>query len=104
MKKFLRGVVVLLIAVAMVFSTVVLAENTKETIKIGEEVQCNPSIDVEKYVRDKDGNWVDADTEYEALDVFICSELKFKIVVHNDGDCPLFYINIHDRMHESLNS
>jgi hypothetical protein len=28
--------------------------------------------------------------------------VTFKIVVHNDGDCPLFDIYVHDVMHDSL--
>jgi hypothetical protein len=64
---------------------------------------CDPSIDIEKYVWDeKNKDWVDADTMAEALDVPICENVKFQIVVHNNGICPLYYINISDHMHDSL--
>jgi hypothetical protein len=63
---------------------------------------CDPCMDVEKYVLDKDGNWVDADTETEALDVKICKDVTFKIVIENCGDGDLIDINIRDKMHDSL--
>ena len=63
---------------------------------------CNPSIDVEKYVLDKDGNWVDADTQSQALEVVICTEIKYKIVITNTGDCPIIDLTVLDKMHESL--
>ena len=63
---------------------------------------CNPSIDVEKYVLDKNGDWVDADTQDEAVDLPICEDVTFKIVIHNDGDTPLFDIVVKDKMHDSL--
>jgi hypothetical protein len=66
----------------------------------GEE--CDPCIDVEKYVLDKDGNWVDADTEDEAIDIKICKDATFKIVIKNCGDVPLTNIVVKDKMHESL--
>jgi hypothetical protein len=63
----------------------------------------NHSIDVEKYVWDeKNQEWVDADSEDTALDVPICNEVRFKIVVHNNGEEPLVNIKINDKMHESL--
>jgi uncharacterized repeat protein (TIGR01451 family) len=67
-----------------------------------EEEPCDPSIDVEKKVLDKDGNWVDADTQSEALDVVICTKIKYKIIITNTGDCPLINITVTDKMHESL--
>jgi hypothetical protein len=69
----------------------------------GEE-ECEPSIDVEKYVKGKCGEWVDADTESEALDLPICTDATFKIVIHNNGECcgPLFEIYVADLMHDSL--
>ena len=67
----------------------------------GEE--CNPSIDVEKYVWDPDNeDWVDADTAAEALDLPICEDVSFKIVIHNDGECDLYNIIVKDWMHDSL--
>jgi hypothetical protein len=65
---------------------------------------CEPSIDVEKYVKGPCGDWVDADTEDEALDLPICTDAIFKIVIHNDGTCcgPLFNIYVYDVMHDSL--
>ena len=64
---------------------------------------CEPSVDVEKYVKDKDGNWIDADTESEAVDLKICNDAEFKIVITNTGDCPLVDIIVFDTMHDSLN-
>ena len=63
---------------------------------------CNPGIDIEKYVLDKDGDWVDADTEAEAIDLPICTESSFKIVITNTGDCPLGEITVWDQMSDSL--
>jgi hypothetical protein len=64
---------------------------------------CEPSIDVEKYVWDeKNGEWVDADTQTEALNVPKCSKLSYKIVIHNDGTEPLYDIIVRDKMHDSL--
>jgi hypothetical protein len=68
----------------------------------GEE-PCDPSIDIEKYVWDEENSdWIDADTMSEALDIAICEDATFKIVVTNTGDCPLYHVNISDHMHESL--
>jgi len=65
--------------------------------------ECEPSIDVEKYVWDSNNQaWVDADTESEALDVPICDDVQFKIVIHNDGNEPLYEIIVKDKMHDSL--
>ncbi|UCH71589.1 MAG: hypothetical protein JSW62_04115 [Thermoplasmatales archaeon] len=62
-----------------------------------------PSIDVEKYVWDnKNQRWVDADYEYEALEVCICNDVTFKIVIHNNGEEPLRDLWIEDIMHDSL--
>ena len=69
------------------------------------EKECEPSIDVEKYVWDPcNEEWVNADTESEALDLPICTDVTFKIVIHNDGECcgPLFNIQVYDVMHDSL--
>lgn len=63
----------------------------------------NPDIDIEKYVYDQEhGEWIDADTEDMALDVAKCDEITYKIEIHNNGDCPLYGINITDHMHDSV--
>jgi hypothetical protein len=67
------------------------------------EKECEPNIDVEKYVRDPNyQEWIDADTKDEALDLPICEDVTFKIVIHNNGDCPISEINVYDTMHDSL--
>jgi uncharacterized repeat protein (TIGR01451 family) len=72
-----------------------------EFLLTGEE--CNPSIDVEKYVWDpRYETWIDADTENEALNVKICEIITFKVVVSNVGDCPLFNITFWDTMTDGL--
>jgi len=63
---------------------------------------CEPGIDVEKQVKDKDGEWVDADTEDEAVDLPICEEATFRIIIKNTGDCALIDIIVKDIMHDSL--
>ena len=67
-----------------------------------DESPCEPGIDVEKYVLGLDGKWVDADTENEALDLPICHDGQFKIVIKNTGECALINIVVKDIMHESL--
>ena len=62
----------------------------------------NYSIDVEKQVLDKDGEWQDCDTENEALDVKICNDIKFKIIIENTGDFPLNDIVVSDLMEDGL--
>jgi hypothetical protein len=67
------------------------------------DITCDPCLDVEKYVWDnKNQEWVDADTEHEALEVCICNEVTFKIVIHNCGTEPMFDIWVEDMMHDSL--
>jgi len=62
-----------------------------------------PPMVVEKYVLCPcNEEWIDADTEEEALDLPICTDATFKIVIRNDGDCPLFEIAVYDMMHDSL--
>jgi hypothetical protein len=69
----------------------------------GGEPPCDPGIDVEKFVQNPDtGKWVDADTEDEALDVPISHDVTFKIVITNNGVCPLVDIDVSDTMHDSL--
>jgi uncharacterized repeat protein (TIGR01451 family) len=63
---------------------------------------CEPSIDVEKEVKDKNGTWQDADTENEAADVLICHNITYRITITNTGDCPLINIIVRDMMHKSL--
>ena len=64
---------------------------------------CEASIDVEKYVLDqKNQEWIDADEESTAIDLPICTDAKFKIVIHNDGNTNLYDIIVKDKMHESL--
>jgi hypothetical protein len=65
--------------------------------------ECNPGIDVEKYVWDPiNQEWIDADTESSALDLPICEDTEFKIVILNNGDYPLINIIVWDKMHDSL--
>jgi hypothetical protein len=64
---------------------------------------CEPAIDVEKEVWDeKNGRWVDADTQNEAFDAAKCSEIQFRITVTNIGNCPLYNVKVSDMMHKSL--
>jgi hypothetical protein len=64
---------------------------------------CEPGVDLEKQVWDeKNGRWVDADTENTAFDVVICTDIQFKITIINTGNCPLFQLEILDKMHNSL--
>jgi uncharacterized repeat protein (TIGR01451 family) len=62
----------------------------------------NHSIDVEKQVMDEDGEWQDCDTENEALDVKICNDITFRIVIENNGDFPLYDIVVLDIMEDAL--
>ena len=65
--------------------------------------ECEASIDVEKYVWDPDHQeWIDADYNNTALDLPICTDTTFKIVIHNDGEEPLYDIIVKDKMHDSL--
>jgi hypothetical protein len=66
------------------------------------EEPCEPGIDVEKQVQDKNGNWVDADDMATALDVAICTDIIFRIVIKNTGTCDLIDIVVKDIMHDSL--
>jgi uncharacterized repeat protein (TIGR01451 family) len=66
------------------------------------EPPCEPGIDVEKQVKDKNGEWVDADTENEAVDLPICENATFRIIITNTGNCALINIVIKDIMHDSL--
>lgn len=65
---------------------------------------CECSVDVEKYVWCPCAEeWIDADTENEALDLPICTNATFKIVIHNNGTCcDIYQINVYDTMHDSL--
>jgi len=62
----------------------------------------NHSIDVEKQVMDEDGEWQDCDTENEALDVKICNDITFRIVIENNGDFPLYDVVVSDLMEDGL--
>jgi len=108
-KHILSGTIVLLISTVLIFSTVVVNADNEE--KNGEDLSFDlmdyelrePGIDVEKYVWDKyNQEWVDADTEAEALDTRTGTDITFKIVVHNDGNKQIESIEIKDKMHDSL--
>ncbi|MCK4996252.1 MAG: DUF11 domain-containing protein, partial [Thermoplasmatales archaeon] len=67
----------------------------------GEE--CNPSIDVKKYVKHPDsGEWVIASTPGDAVDIRIGSTVDFKIELVNDGGPPLDSIVVNDTMEAGL--
>jgi len=98
MKKinFLTNAVILLVLVSLVFSSVAIAVNTKETSKISNNskvtknfMQCNPEVDIKKDVWDPDSGWVSANSEETAADLPICETTKFRIKVWNTGDCPV---------------
>jgi hypothetical protein len=66
-------------------------------------IPCDPCIDVEKYVWDKNNQeWVDADDETSAIDLPVDEDITFKIVIHNCGDVDLYDIVVNDKMHDSL--
>jgi hypothetical protein len=44
--------------------------------------------------------WVDADTEGEAVDQFICDVVEYKLVIHNDGEVPIYSLYVYDYMSE----
>jgi len=69
-----------------------------------EHTTCNADIDVEKYVLDPNtGNYVDADTRGEAIDLPYCtSNSNFKIVVTNTGDEVLRNVTVKDIMTDGL--
>ena len=97
MKKILRRAIVLLISVVLFFSSVAIAETVKKGIPL------EPNIDAEKYIWDeKNQEWVDADNELEALDIPICNDLTFKIIIYNNGDEHLFNLHITDSMLDGL--
>ena len=62
----------------------------------------NQSIDVEKQVMDEDGEWHDCDTENEALDVIICNDITFRIIIQNNGGFPLYDIGAYDVLVDKL--
>jgi len=85
------------------WSTVAPPDQRDLCFQLTKKVECEPSIDVEKYVWDpKNNEWVDADTPNDALDLPICDEITFKIVVHNNGNVPLENILVQDKMEDSL--
>ena len=103
MKKFLIKSIVLLIAVALFLATAVSANTIGNNLSIKSTGKQDPSVDVEKYVWDpKILEWIDADTDNTAIGITIDSIVYFKIVIHNDGDVPIFDIIIRDRMNDSL--
>jgi uncharacterized repeat protein (TIGR01451 family) len=64
---------------------------------------CDPSIDVEKYIWDPDTQeWLDCDTEDEAIDFKPCTEITYKIVIENTGTCELYDVIVKDKLHESV--
>ena len=69
----------------------------------GGEHVCNPSINVKKYVKHPEsGEWIDAPTENDALDIKIGSTVEFKITMENDGEPPLTLLEVEDTMEYSL--
>ncbi len=70
---------------------------------LSEPLTLEPNIDIEKYVWDDiNQEWVDADNENSALDVPICTDITFKIVIHNNGDESLFNLHVTDSMVDNL--
>jgi hypothetical protein len=48
------------------------------------------------------GEWVDADTMGEAVDMDICTNIVYLIAIHNDGACPLEDIWVYDWYSDSI--
>jgi len=66
-------------------------------------MECNPSIDVLKHVKNpKTGEWVDASSPGDAVDIKIGEIAEFKIVLTNDGEPPLDGIVVNDTMEGGL--
>jgi hypothetical protein len=65
---------------------------------------CTPGVDVEKYVWDEaNADWVDADTEPDAIEVPVCTNVDFLIAIHNNGTCcDLTDIYVYDLMDDSM--
>ena len=107
-KFFVKEAIVLLISTVLIFSTVIVTADYEEknSEDLSSEIMgyaSEPGIDVEKYVWDKyNQEWIDADTEAEALDTRTGTDITFKIVVHNDGNKQIENIEIKDKMHDSL--
>lgn len=105
-KHIINGTIVLLISTILILSIVaVTADNGEKNDEYlsFELLGYEPSIDVEKYVWDKyNQEWIDADTEAEALDTRTGTDITFKIVLHNDGNEQIESIVIKDKMHDSL--
>lgn len=98
MKKIFKGIVILLIAITIFFSTnIITADNLENQISLPFE----PNINIEKLVLDENNNWQDADTKRKAVDLQIGHDVKFKIQMTNTGDVPLI-IGLTDEMHDSL--
>ena len=65
--------------------------------------QCNPSVDIEKYVWDGvNAKWLDADTESEAHNMPIGVGAWFNVVIKNDGNVDLYNIVISDDMQDNF--
>ena len=98
MKKILKGTIVLLIVITMVFSiNIVTADNLKNQSTLPFE----PGINIKKLVLDEDGNWQDADTKKTAVDLQIFHDVRFKIQITNTGNVQLI-IGLTDEMYDSL--
>lgn len=79
------------------------AINDNLAFQITKEGQCNPSIDVEKYVWDGvNAKWVDADTESTAHRMPIGGGAFFNVVITNNGNVDLYNIVIIDDMLDNI--
>ena len=56
-----------------------------------------PCVDIEKKVQNSAGNWV------EEIDAKVCTNVEFKITVHNCGDPDLVNLRIMDTLPDCLN-
>lgn len=104
--KILTNAVILLIILSLIFSSVVIAERTKETktifdSEIEEYTRCNASVVIEKDVYVPGYGWRQANTNDKAADIPICTNTKFRIRVRNTGDCPITG-GVQDQMEDSL--
>ena len=105
--KIITNAVILLIIISLIFSSVVIAERTKETSKtifdseIEVYTKCNASVEIEKDVYVPEYGWRKANTKDKAADIPICTNTQFRIRVRNTGDCPISG-GVQDKMEDLL--
>lgn len=97
----MKAKIICILIIMMLSLAIIPVIGIAEKSKICRNQSCDPSIDVEKYVQHpKTGEWIDADDE--GVKFRKGETAMFRLIIENNGNCPLITISVLDSMGNDL--